>query len=322
MKKIGILLVLLAAVAAYAQQSDSAATVDAPAGTAPTSVSFPFERVQTPTHADLYCAGFINQHSLPNANYIAGGLQTPNTTHYVTGDLIFLGGSGYQVGQEYSVLRELRNPSKQEIFAGQDRILQGLGQPYAEMGLVKVVDTRQKTAVAQVEFSCDTIVPGDTLMAYAEKPAIAFHPPVRFDRFAPANSKTSGRIVLSRDFDGIVSTGNKVYMNIGTNQGVKPGDYYRAVRLYSADKRDPVDSLSFLADFAEDTQKNPPTVDPDFLGKTKGQVLHTADLPRRTVGEIVVLSSTPTSSTGMIVFALEDVHVGDSVELDEQGQQQ
>jgi len=36
------------------------------------------------------------------------------------------------------------------------------------------------------------------------------------------------------------------------------------------------------------------------------------------VGEVVILSTTPTTSTGMIVFALEDVHVGDGVELDPQ----
>jgi hypothetical protein len=36
------------------------------------------------------------------------------------------------------------------------------------------------------------------------------------------------------------------------------------------------------------------------------------------VGELVILGVTPTTSTGMIVFALEDVHPGDGVELDEQ----
>jgi len=317
MKKTGILLVLLAAVAAYAQ-SDSPATMDGPSGTAPTSVTFPFERVQTPTHADLYCAGFINQQSLPNANFIAGGLQTPNTTRYVTGQLVYLAGSGYQVGQEYTVLRELRNPNKHELFTGQNHILKGLGQPYGDQGLVKIVDTRQKMAVAQVEYSCDSIIPGDILVPYAERTAIAFHPPVRFDRFAPAGAKTSGRIVMARDFDGFVANGSKVYMNIGSNQGVKPGDYFRAVRLYTADKQDEVDSLSFAASTTDDTQKNPPAIDPDFLNRTKGAALHTANLPRRAVGEIVVLSSTPTTATGMIVYSLEDVHVGDGVELDEQ----
>jgi len=320
MKKTGILLVLLAAVAAYAQQSDSTAAIDGPAGTAPTSVSFPFERVQTPTHADLYCAGFINQQALPNTNFVAGGLQTPNTTRYTVGQLLYLAGSGYQVGQEYTVLRESRDPSKHEIFNGQSHILKGLGQPYADEGVIKIVDTRQKMAVAQIEYSCDGILPGDILMAYAERPAVSFHPPVRFDRFAPAGAKTSGRIVMARDFDGLVATGSKVYLNVGSNQGVKPGDYFRAVRLYTADKNDEADALSFSASQIDDTQKNPPAIDPNFLNRTKGGAIHTANLPRRAVGEIVVLSSTPTTATAMIVFALEEVHVGDGVELDEQQQ--
>jgi hypothetical protein len=41
-----------------------------------------------------------------------------------------------------------------------------------------------------------------------------------------------------------------------------------------------------------------------------------SDMPRRALGEVVVISVTPTSSTGMITFALEDVHIGDDVELE------
>ncbi len=317
MKKTGLLLVLLAAVAVYAQDA-APASADAPSGTLPTSVTFPFERVQTPTHADLYCAGFINEHPLPNTNFIAGGLDTPNTTKYANGEVVYLAGSGYQVGQQYTVLRELRNPNKHELFKGQEHLLKGLGQAYAEQGQVKIVDTRQRTAVARVEFSCDTIMPGDIVVPYVEKQAIAFHPPLRFDRYKPASNKTSGRIVMARDFDGLIGTGAKVYLNVGSNQGVKVGDYFRAVRLYTADKRDEADSLSFEATTAEDTQNRPPSIDPNFLKRTKGPEIHLADLPRRAVGEIVVLSATATSSTGMIVYALEDVHVGDGVELDEQ----
>ncbi len=51
-------------------------------------------------------------------------------------------------------------------------------------------------------------------------------------------------------------------------------------------------------------------------------MIHVRDLPRRAVGEIVVIGTTPTTATGMIVFAMEDVHAGDGVELDEQAQPQ
>ena len=134
----------------------------------------------------------------------------------------------------------------------------------------------------------------------------------------PSNSKASGRIVLAKDFDLLLGTGSKIYMNVGGNQGVKVGDYFRAVRTYEADLHDPVDSLSFKASTTDDTQRNPPSIEGRMLTKTKGPLIHVADMPRRAVGEIVVINTTATTATGMLVFALEDVHVGDHVELDEQ----
>ncbi|HVO80029.1 MAG TPA: hypothetical protein VMT28_04825 [Terriglobales bacterium] len=323
MKKTGLFLLLWLTVAAYAQQTDPMATANSadqaqtPSGTAFTTVSFPTERVQTPTNADIYCAGFISQ-PMPNANYVAGGLESPYSTKFVNGDIVYLAGSGYQTGQQYAIIRELRDPNQYELFPGQRALLRASGQPYAELARVRIVDTRSKMAIANVEFSCDPVNPGDIAIPYAEKPPIAFHAPLRFDRYAPPNGKASGRILMAKDFDSELGTGAKVYMNIGANQGLKVGDYVRAVRSYSAVLNDPVDSLSFKASTAEDTQKNPPSIEPTMLTTGKGPAIHVADLPRRAVGEIVILSTTPNTATGMIVFSLEDMHVGDGVELDEQ----
>jgi len=326
MKKTGLLILLLTA-AAWAQDASVASASSsnetaAPQATAPASTTFPTERIQMPTYADLYCAGFINKQILPNANYVAGGLATPNTTKFVTGDIVYLAGTGYSVGAQYTILRELQDQNRYEVFPGQRRTLAATGQPYGELGRVRVVDTRSKMAIAQVEFSCDTMNPGDIAVPFAEKAAVSFHPPSRFDQFAPPSGKLTGRIVLARDFDSVIGTGMKVYMNVGANQGVKVGDYFRAVRSYEADLHDPVDSLSFMASTAEDTQKSPPTIEGNWMTKTRtwghhGPDIHVNDLPRRAVGELVIIGVTPTTSTGMIVFALEDVHVGDNVELDE-----
>ncbi len=319
MKKTGLFLLLLAT-ATWAQDTTmaSAGDANAPQGTAPTSVSFPIERIQTPTYADLYCAGFINKQVLPNSNYVAGGLQTPNTTKFVTGDIIYMAGTGYATGAQYSILRELRDQNRYEVFPGQKKVLDATGQPYGEVGRVRIVDTRSKMAIGQVEYSCDPVNPGDIAVPFAEKASVSFHPPLRFDRFVPNTGKLSGRIVLGKDFDSVLGTGMKVYTNVGSNQGVKVGDYFRAFRSYSSDLKDPVDSLSFAASTAEDTQKRPPSVEGNWMTKTKGPNIRVADLPRRAVGELVIIGVTPTTSTGMIVFSLEDVHVGDGVELDEQ----
>lgn len=323
MKKTGLLLLLLLAVAAHAQQAGSmdAGEPSTPDKTQFTRVGFPIERVQAPTNADLYCAGFITKQAVPNVNFVAGGLDTPNTTKFVNGDMIYLAGGGYQTGQQYTIVRELQDPNRYELFAGQHALLKATGQPYAELARVRIVDTRSKMAIAEVEFSCDGIVPGDVAVPFVEKSAIAFHPPVHFDRFLPATGKVSGRIVMAKDFDSELGTGMKVYLNVGSSQGVKVGDYFRAVRSYEGDLKDPVDSLSFKASATEDTQKNTPVIEPTMLtSHNKGPKIHVADLPRRAVGEVVILSTTPTTATGMIVYALEDVHSGDTVELDEQQQ--
>src|SRR5437660_12059146 len=112
MKKTVLLLsLLLLVVAAQAQQTDASsanpAAEPSPEGTLPTSVSFPIERVQTPTNADIYCAGFLTKQSVPNANFVAGGIHTPNTTKFVDGEMIYLGGRGHQKGEQYTNSREL-----------------------------------------------------------------------------------------------------------------------------------------------------------------------------------------------------------------------
>lgn len=323
MKKLGMLLsVLLLAMSAFAQSDNAAmdaADSDAPQGTIPNRVSFPIERMQTPTFADIYCAGFVARQLLPNVNYVAGGLETPDNTKFVNGDLIYLAGHGYQAGQQYSILRELRDPNRYELFAGQHALLKTMGQPYSELARVRIIDARSKSAVGQVEFSCDPVTPGDIAVPYAEKTPVSFHPPLRFDRFLPSDNKLNARIVMARDFDSELGTGSKVYLNVGSDHGVKVGDYFRAVRSYARDLKDPVDSLSFKAAIAEDTQKHMPSVDANmFTRNGTGPNIHVADLPRRSVGEIVILSTTPTTATGMVVFALEDVLIGDGVELDNQ----
>lgn len=304
--------------AAAQQVASNSGGAEAPQGTLPTTVSFPIERVQTPTYADLYCSGFLSPRILPNANFVAGGLQTPTTTKFVNGDMIYLAGGGYQTGQEYTIVRELQDVNEYQIFGGQRAMLKASGQPYGEEARVRIVDTRSRMAIAQIEFACDPVNPGDFAIPFVEKQAVAFHPQIRFDRFLPRNSQTSGRILMAKDFDSQLGTGLKVYLNVGSNQGVKVGDYFRAVRSYTADLNDPVDSLSFKASTSEDTQKKPPSIEPNFFNKTSGPKIHVADLPRRSVGEVVIIGTTPTTSTGMIVFALEDVHLGDGVELDPQ----
>jgi len=316
MKKAVLSLLLLAPLAVFAQQNSSEST--SPAGTIATTGNFPIERVETPNAADLYCAGFIGKELPSREKFVGGGLESPNTTRFHTGDTVFLSGGGYDAGQQFTVVRELHDMNRYELFKGQWSALKAAGEPYEEVARVRVIDNRTKMAIAQVEFSCDAVVPGDFVIPFVEKSTVVFHSPIRFDRFAPANNQLSGRILMAKDFDSQLGTGSKVYVNIGANQGLKVGDFLRAVRSYTADAHDPVDSLSFKASATEPTQKRQAAVDPNLLTATGGPVIHVANMPRRALAEIVIIGTTPSSATGMIVFAMEPVYLGDKVELDPQ----
>lgn len=317
MKKTGLLLAMSLAMAGLTV-GQNIADQPAPDGAISTNINFPIESIVNPNVSDLQCAGFVNKQPLPNATYVAGGLNTPNTAQYADGDLIFLSGQGYELGKRYRIVRELRDPNRREMFDGQASMLKAMGQPYAELAMARVVDTRSKSAIAHIEFSCAPVVMGDIVTSYEDRDRLPHHPPLRFDRFAPPNGKASGRIVMAKDFDSELGTGMKVYMNLGANQGVKVGDYFRAVRSYEADLHDSADSLSFKASTAEDTQAKPPSIEQTSFNRTSGPNIRVAAFPRRAVGEILILEVTPTTATGMIVFAMEDMHLGDGVELDPQ----
>jgi hypothetical protein len=315
MKKAALLALPILAALSWAQNGTSFGAT--PDGTVDTTIGFPVERIATPTSADLYCAGFISRPVARN-RFVTGGLESPFTANFGNGDAVYLHGKGYEAGQKYAVIRELRDPDRFELFPGQFAAIKAAGQPYAEVAIIKVIDTRPHMAVARVEVGCDTVSPGDLVTPYTEKTKIPFHPSLRFDRYALANGQATGRIILSKDFDTELGTGGKVYLNIGSNQGLKVGDFVRVERTANEVVENPVDSISFKATTYEITQKDPPLVNPSLLDRGHGPIIETADMPRRGVGELVIVGTTPTTATGMIVFSLEPVHVGDTVEIDHQ----
>ena len=313
MKRAVLIGLMMLPLSLVAQQNDAT-----PQGTIAVSETFPVEKVQKPTNADLYCAGFIGKAADVHDRYVAGGLSSPFTTQFANDEAIFLHGKGYEAGQEYTIIRELKDPNRYEVFPGQWAAVKAAGHPYEELARVKVVDTRSKMAIAHVEFSCDTVLPGDLAIPFVDKSTVEFHPPMRFDRFIPATGQATGRILLAKDFDSEMGTGGKIYLNIGSSQGLKVGDYMRAVRSYQATANDSVESLSFKAPTLEPTQVHPASYNAGRFETTDGPNILTSEMPRRAVGELVIIGVTPNTATAMVVFALEPIHVGDRVELDQQ----
>ena len=291
------LLVLVLTVVACAQEQ--------PAPAAPQHMSNLVERALSPTYSDLNCAGFISKESYNHANYLLAGAEAPAANQFGERDIVFLEGSGYAEGQQYSLIRELRDPNRYPAFAGQGVAIASVGQPYQELGRVKIIGMRGKTAIAEVEFSCTAMVAGDLVVPFVEKQPVQYRN-AGFERFPTGASSVNGRIVMAKEFDVIVASGQKVYLNVGSSQGVKVGDYFRAVRNYDPMKQDPVEALSFKMQQSEDAMKKQPRITSAMY----------AELPKRALGEMIVISVTPTSATAMITMAKEHINVGEAVELE------
>lgn len=276
-------------------------------GLQPPSAAHGSHRSQlTLTPSDMYCAGFISTQTIPETSYVAAGWNSPDQTHYAGAtDFVYIhGASGLKAGDRLHILRRVRDPNHYELYRGERKIIQQVGQPYFERGYVRVLDVQRNIAITVPELSCGDMVPGDIAIPLVEREKPVLHP-VTLDRFAVPNGKPTGRIVMSNEFDSVVGTGHKVYLNIGEDKGLKVGDYLRATRTYPYTYHDPVDGLSTLATNMEETQMKPPKLPKEKLG----------ELPRRTLGDMIVLTVHPRSATAMIITALEDIHVGDGVEV-------
>src|ERR1019366_5690579 len=89
------------------------------------------------------------------------------------------------------------------------------------------------------------------------------------------------------------------------NQGLKSGDYLRIYRGYALEDYDPSDRESLNSLSYEDDQLKEPGTNPKRF----------AEIPKRSLGEAVVLTTTATTATAMITYTIEDVQIGDHFEV-------
>jgi len=305
MKRLAWMIVLLAT-GAMAQIQDAPAQQQAPK--IPKFQSNLVTKPQAPTYSDINCSGFVTKESIPTRNVVVGGEHSPHTSQFAGRDTIFLSGEGFTVGARYRILRRVSDKNKVESFPGEYKLGREAGDQWADLGYTHVTQIVDGTPLALIDFSCQPVVVGDILMPYEDRPTVPFSKnPLSFQEFGVPTSGTVGRIVQAKDFDYLLATGKKVYLNIGADKGLKPGDYLRVTRGYDWIKDStPIDRLSTKATMSEDTSDRMPRVEAAPEKK----------FPRRGLGEMIVLWTTPNSAVALITVAREDMHIGDQVELE------
>ncbi len=156
------------------------------------------QRDEAPSYSDLYCAGFMTTEAVSRTNTVTGGTHSPEETQFYRGTQVFVGGGGLQEGSEYSVIRELKDPNHYEAFKGAKAAQAAAGQPYAELGRIKVIAMRGSEAVAEVEYSCQNMTIGDLVVPFREHVPVSYRKSGTMEKFPAAPGHLNARIVMGK----------------------------------------------------------------------------------------------------------------------------
>jgi hypothetical protein len=245
----------------------------------------------------VYCSGFFASAEIkPNAT-IMGAEQGELQSKYYDRNVIYLNkgkDGGLKSGDELLVIRAIRSFSSYGDEFKPAQSVDKYGFYYQDLGRIRLLVVNEHSSIAEVVFACEDIHLGDIVIP-DEKRVVPTAPlPAKLDRLAPPNGKTTGRIIMTKEFRLLVGKGNIVYIDAGQKKNVAVGDIFRIYRHFDSDHI-------------------------DFLNKEyfNGNQRSFQEI-RKIVGELVVLRVEAGASTAIITTSSGSgaITVGDEIELE------
>jgi hypothetical protein len=267
---------------------------------------------QTLPSGMLYCSGIVTTESVPRDTYVITGQQSNYRLGFDEGKYVYINkgsSEGVKVGDEFMVVRPVVDTDPVDWTKWQSAILHKMGTMWEDESRLKVVVAEANVAIAQVEHACQYVQRGDIVLPLAERPSPALKSEVNFDQFAPPNGKPLAMVIVGKSFLQQLGRNNVMYVNLGSSQGVRVGDYFRIFRYEGTETELAYQTPRFAFDVYGD------------LGPTVGfgqspKKWNWSNVPREDIGEGVVLRTGPNSSTVLITFSLIEIYPGDFVELE------
>ncbi len=274
-----------------------------------------FAQASGPIGKDIYCTGTITNESVPQDSYVISGDGSNYKITFQEGDYVYLNkgaGQGVKVGDEFSVIRSVVDPTEIEWAKWQFAIIRKLGTWWEDEGRVRVVVAQPNTSIAQVENSCNWVQRGDIILPFKERPSPPLKPETNFDRFAPFSGKATAMVMAGKSFQVELGTNDVFYVNLGAQQGVHIGDYFRIFRYTGTEHETAYQTPRFA--FDADSQAT-------VYGRIYGfgsvpKKWKWDNTPREIVGEGIVLRTGTNSATVLTTYTLREFFVGDYVELE------
>lgn len=264
--------------------------------------------VPLPTQADrnqVYCSGFYTNERVPDDTRLISGEQSEYKVTFTSGDIVYLSkgsNQGVKVGDRFSVVRQDADATKVQWFKWQDKLTKAMGTHYVDLGELVVIKSQTNVAIAKVSMSCDFMQRGDIVRPFVERPAGPFKDPAQFDIFAPVSGRPVAMVVRAKDKEQVNGRWGIIYVNLGSSQGVKVGDYFRIFRYQSSNGSVipvPAGYQDRLYGFGSNPRR-----------------YAWNDLPREVLGEGIVLNANGNSATVLITTVRAEIYAGDYVELE------
>lgn len=283
----------------------------------------------------LYCAGYIRYQRMPRLPQIIGAEEEQEQRTFSDRDIVYLNAGskdGIKEGQTFQIIRPRGD------LKGVHREKHGyLGTYIQEIGQLQVFRVNENTAAAEITFSCDMALLGDLLSPIPDREAPLQRAEDNLDRFADPSGKQRGRLMMGRDNREMLTRNDIVYIDLGAEDKVNRGDYLTIFRPLGTGNLTRVDNEEIARNRASGFQgerfrgggfsnqasrAKDSTAFRESEGRYRNRPITTREvkrsrplMPRKIVGEMVVIEVQTRTATAIITRAVSEVHTGDWVEI-------
>ena len=281
----------------------------------------------------MQCAGYFRRPPLKGIPEIVGGEEEQEKQIYATGDYVYINsgsGQGVREGQEFHIIRP--RGDELHVFGERAKARGSLGIYFQELGELRVIRVKNDFSVAQITFACDAILLGDLLTGVPDRVSPELKPEISFDRFGEASGKPTGRIIMGKDGHETVGTGDTIYVDIGDEDRVVPGDtitIYRKlgtghlnVKTYDLTQNSERGFASehyrgggLSIDARRASEYNQSAMYRHKPVKASEVKDKRPPMPRKVIGEAVIINVQVKTATAVITTVRQEIHTGDYVEV-------
>jgi len=285
--------------------------------------------------SSLFCAGYIRYQRFGHTPEIVGAEEEQEQRTFSEGDIVYLNAgsrAGIKEGQSFQIIRprgDLKGVHRNKIGF--------MGTYVQDVGQLQVFKVRENTSAAKITFTCDAALLGDLLVDIPVRVSPLQRGDGNLDRFADPSGKQVGRLMMARDNRELLTKNDVVYIDLGGEDNVKPGEYLTIYRPLGTGNITRVDNEELARNRATGFQSDryrgggisiqgsrakDETAFVDANGRYRYRPITTREvkkarpeMPRKIVGEMVIIDVQSRSATAIITRVASEVHTGDWVEI-------